>query len=724
MALCAALATACEREPAATPPDAGATSARPVEVGNVTLDAAQRWASMCASCHGEAGEGGSAPALVDTQRSIAELTEAIDQRMPQGNPAACRGTCASSLAEFIKGQFTTARLACASVPPSPRRLRLLNRREYRNTLRDLFGDPSSAAPATDCRVRTFSWDPQGRTVRSVHLAGSFNGWSRDAWPMTWVSERRRWEITRELVAGTWQYKFVIDGNEWIADPSNPDTAPDGFGGRNSVLTLRCDASAGTVTAGARTFDPSASLPQESRPQGFVYDTSAESGLVTAVHVNEHLRAAQAVIDGVGERLPAVVGCDPSDAARCAEALTGDFGTRVFRRPMSAAERTRYRALVMGARSARAGLATATRAMLLSPAFLYRSEMGEAQPDGTFRLSPWEVASALSYTFWSTAPDRALLDAASRGELASAQGIEREARRLLADPRAREQVADFGTQWLGVGEVLSTPRSEAAFPGFTDDVRRALLEETRRFVTAAFFDGDHRVDALFNADWSFANGTLARWYGIDGVSGDAWQRVTLPAPRRAGVLAHGSVMTHLSHSDQSSPILRGVFVRRAMLCQEFPPPPPNAGGVPEVDPRATTRERFRQHTSNAACASCHVHIDGVGFGFEEFDGVGRHRTTENGMPIDHAGLLDDPEGWGRGMNVSFSTVPELGAALARSPAARACVARQWFRFARGYRDTVLDRCAVRGVVRAFEASGGDLQAMMVAMVLSPDFLTRR
>ncbi len=688
----------------------------PREPGAVTLEAAQRWASMCASCHGEAGEGGSGPALIDTARSVAELTQAIDATMPLGNPAACRGECASSLAQFIKAQFTTERLACATVAPSPRRLRLLNRREFRNTLRDLFGDQGAAV--TDCRLRTFAWDPQGRTVRSVHLAGSFNEWSRDAWPMSFSAERRRWELSRQLVPGSYQYKFVIDGADWIADPANADGAPDGFGGRNSVLTVRCDDGAGTVTAGALTFDPAGSLPQESRPEGYPYDTAAETGVVTSVHVNEYLRASQQVLDAVGPRLPALLGC--ADASRCADALIGDFGARVFRRPLTAAERTRYGSLATSA----AGLRTALRAMLVSPMFLYRSEMGAAQGDGTFRLTSWEVASALSYTFWSTLPDATLLAAAARDELTSPAAIEREARRLLADPRARAQVADFGAQWLGVDEVLSMPRNAAVYPGFDDAVRGALLEETRRFITAAFFDGERRVDALFSADWSFANATLARWYGIDGVNGDAWQRVTLPTPRRAGLLVHGAVMARTAHSDQSSPILRGVFVRRNLLCQEFPPPPANAGGVPDVDPTATTRERFRQHTANAACATCHQHIDGVGFGFEEFDGVGRYRTTENGMPIDHAGLLDAPEGWGRGMDISFATLPELGALLARSPTARACVARQWFRFSRGYRETSLDRCAVRGVVREFEAQRGDLHAMMIATVRSPDFLVRR
>lgn len=687
------------------------------EPGEVTLEAAQRWAAMCASCHGEAGEGGTGPALIDTPLGIAALTTAIDARMPSGNPGACRGECASSLAAFIKAQFTSTQLACDAPMRSPRRLRLLSRREYRNTLRDLFTAGEGAQG--DCRVRRFAWDPMGRAARTVHLAGSFNAWSRDAWPMSFSMEQRRWELTRELVPGTYQYKFVVDGSEWIADPANPDTAPDGFGARNSVLTVRCDDGAGTVTAGSRTFDPAGSLPQESRPEGFPFDTAADTALVTSVHVNEYLRAAQQLVDGLGDSLPRVLGC--ADAPSCADRLAGEFGTRVFRRPLTVAERDRYRDLALAPAG---GLRAAVRAMLVSPIFLYRSEMGVAQPDGSYRLTDWEMAAALSYTFTASTPDATLLAAAARGELTRADAIEREARRLLQSPRAREQVADFATQWFGVDEVTTTPRSAAVYPGFDDAVRRALLEETRRFVTAVFFDGERRVDALFNADWSFVNGALARWYGVDGVTGDAWQRVTLPAHRQAGVLAHGSVMARTAHSDQTSPILRGLFVRRNLLCQEFPPPPPNAGGVPDVDPTATTRERFRQHTANEACATCHRHIDGVGFGFEHLDGVGRHRTQDNGMPIDHAGYLDAPEGWGRGMDLSFATLPELGAALGRSPNARQCVARQWFRFARGYRETSLDRCAVRGVVRDFEAQGGDLHAMMIATLRSPDFLVRR
>jgi hypothetical protein len=413
-----------------------------------------------------------------------------------------------------------------------------------------------------------------------------------------------------------------------------------------------------------------------------------------------------------------------DAPACAERLTSTFGRRAFRRPLTEAETARYRSLVTAAPSVAVGVARAVRAMLVSPSLLYRSEMGEAQPDGTWRLTPWETAAALSYTFWGTTPDDALLNAAAAGTLRSNADIEREARRLLADPRAREQVVTFAMQWLGVESVATAPRNGMLVPEFTDVVRAAMLEETRRFIAHTVFDGTHQLAELFMSTESFVNEPLARFYGVAGVTGDTFRRAPVPAERAGGVLGHGSVLTRYAHSDQGSPILRGVFVRQALLCQEFPPPPPNAGGVPDVDPRATTRERFRQHTNNASCATCHQHIDGIGFGFEHFDAVGRVRATENGMPIDHAGALTDVEGLGTGSRVAFNSVAELGRALASSEAAGLCAARQWFRFARGARDTALDRCAVRTMLRHARDRGGDLRELLLSVALSPDFTTRR
>lgn len=701
----------------------------PSKPADPSLDAATRYSSMCAACHGEVGEGGSAPRLVDTRLTVDALTRAIDGSMPQGNPGACRGDCPRSLAAYIKATFTSRALACETVPPSPRRLRLLSRREYRNTLRDLLGLAGSmapAAPAADCNRQRFEYDPGGRTLQSVHLAGSFNGWSPTAAPLAWSDAARRWQADVVLANGAHQYKFVLDGRDWVRDERNPATAPDGFGGLNSVRTVRCDAPTTPTPSGrSLAFDPAATLPVETRPQGFAFDTHADVALVTSTHVSEQLASAARVAEALGDELLPAVGCAAAmDAAACAERVTSNFGRRAFRRPLTDAEAQRYRALVMGAPSVRAGVGRAVRAMLVSPSFLYRSEMGEAQPDGTYKLTPWETASALSYAFWGTAPDDALLDAAARGALGTPADLEREARRLLADPRAREQVAAFATQWLGVESVAATPRNAALFPDFTDAVRAAMLEETRRSFTHAVFDGTHRLAELFTATESFVNEPLARFYGMAGVTGEDFRRAAVPAERAGGVLGHGSVLTRYAHSDQGSPILRGAFVRQTLLCQEFPPPPPNAGGVPDVNRSATTRERFAQHTANAACATCHQHIDGIGFGFEQFDAVGRVRATENGRPVDHAGALTDVEGLGSGSRVEFSSVAELGRALAGSESAALCAARQWYRFARGARDTALDRCAVRSMLARAREHDGDLRELLLSVALSPDFVTRR
>ncbi len=728
--LCGLLSLGCDSADVAPAPPSSDTRGP-----GATIDPALRYAAMCASCHGEAGEGGLGSRLVDSARSVEQLTQIIDERMPQGNPGACRGTCASSIAQYIKTRFTSQALSCATVAPSARRLRLLTRREYRATVRDLLDLPAPSTPPTtppgtdpSCGRHRFAYSPPS-AARSVHVAGSFNGWSPTAWPMTWVEGVREWQSERELPDGTYQYKFVVDGSQWVSDPRATASMPDGFGGQNSVLTLRCADAGAPAPAPPGGVDPveeaTRSLPVESRPQGFAFDDNADTALVTSVHVNEYLRAGRSLTAAVSSRLRAVVGCEASaDRAACANTLVRGFGTRVFRRALSAAEMQRYGALVTGARDVDQGVSRAVRAMLLSPSFLYRSEMGVAQPDGTFRLTPYEVAAALSYTYWGSTPDAALLAAAADGSLSTPAGTEREARRLLADPRARAQLATFALQWLGVETVATTPRSAALFPAFTDAVRASMLEEARRLVTSVAFDGTHRFDELFTTRSTWVDATLASYYGFDGVSGSAFQRVELPEARQGGVLSLGAVLTRYAHSDQGSPILRGLFVRSALLCEEFPPPPPNAGGVPDVDPTATTRERFRQHTANPACVTCHRYIDGVGFGFERFDAVGRLRSTENGHPIDATGTVFDIERFGSDTRFDYATLPQLAGAIAQSEAARSCFARQYYRFARGFRETADQRCAVLDVTRRFRESGYDLRELMVAVTLSPDFATRR
>jgi hypothetical protein len=679
--------------------------------------AEQLYGRLCASCHGVLGEGGLGPSLVDSPRSVDELTTIIDERMPQGAPQRCDGACPRVLAEYILATFTSSSLSCeAGVPPSPRRLRLLSRREYRATVRDLLDLPDDPSTPSTCNLRTFRYTP-GRAVTSVHLAGSFNGWSPAAWPMTRETDGS-YVLEREIPNGTHQYKFVIDGTEWVLDPTNPMRADDGFGGQNSVITVDCTDGGGTTV-----IDPAASLPLETRPEGFFFDTDAQSGVVTSVHVREQLKAARVSVEAARPHLASLVGCDlGADRSGCVASFVVGFGRRAFRRPLTDAERARYESLATSTPDANEGVELAMRAMLASPAFLYRSEMGTLGSDGTYALSPWEIATALAYQLWGTMPDDALLDAAARGELVDLASREREARRLLADPRARARVADFAEMWLGIEEVAQKAKSSSVYPSWSIDLGEDMREESRLFVTHVIFDSSHGVGELWTSDTTFVNERLARHYGIAGVSGEAFVRATLPEGQRAGLLGHGAILATTAHSDQSSPIRRGLFVRQRLLCQTFPLPPADAGGVPDVDPGATTRERFAQHTASERCAGCHRYIDPIGFGFEAFDGVGAFRTTEAGMPIDTSGGLNDVEGLGTGSMAPFSTMPELGAILADAEQPAECFVRQYFRFARGYHERVADRCAIDALLTRYR-SHRDLRELLIDVVLSADFARR-
>jgi hypothetical protein len=317
------------------------------------------------------------------------------------------------------------------------------------------------------------------------------------------------------------------------------------------------------------------------------------------------------------------------------------------------------------------------------------------------------------------PDDALFAAAKSGELATPDGLERHARRLLADPRARTMVATFGEQWLGTDSLDQLTKADP-YP-FDPVLRAAMRAETQALVTHVVFDGSHTLGELFTANYTFANDVLAKHYGLPPVAGSALQQVTYPDASRAGVLGHASVLSSTGHSDQTSPIRRGLFVRRRLLCQDFPPPPPNAGGVPKVDPTATTRERFAQHTANTFCKTCHQYIDDVGFGFEAFDTVGQKRDSEAGKPIDSQGDMNDVEGLGTNTHAPYASLSELGKVLAGSEAARACVTRQAYGFARG--QIVDDVCKVQPIEQRWLAAGGDLRELLVGIVTDPAFVMR-
>lgn len=638
--------------------------------------------------------------------------------------------------------FTVLAFACTAGGPSsemepdprlsservevPQRVRLLSRREYSATLRDLLTPPGgSCASDTDCDIdrascvegvcqtdpcstRTFTFPvseaPTGGGA-SVAVAGTFNGWE-PTWLLTHEPALDLFVGKYTLADGEHAYKMVVDG-DWFADPGNPATVDDGFGGVNSVITIAC----GATTA---PDDPSAGLPAEGRPDGFAFDTHAASGLVSTVHVEEYLEAGMAA--AADADWPAILACDPVEDG-CVEDFLTTFGRRALRRPLDAAETASYRAIFESEVDPWDGAELAAQAMLSSPAFLYRFEIGVEAGEGVAKLDGFETASALSYFLWGTGPDEALLDAAAMGELDTVDGIEGHARRMLDNPRARQTVRAFTRQWLGIEAVPAMDR--APFPAFDSDLGSAMVHESERFVEHVTFDGSGQYADLLTAEFTFVDAALADHYGVPKPD-VAWGEVAVP--HRSGVLGHAAVLTANAYSDQTSPIRRGLFVRERLLCQELPPPPPDAGGVPDVDPNATTRERYAQHSSDPSCSGCHQYIDEVGFGFERFDAVGAWRETENGQPIDASGDLNDVNGLGSQTSGVFSTLSELGAIVATSDAGPSCFTRQMHRFAMGQTSREGDP-GLEALFSDFQASNHDIRELMVAISTSPGMVFR-
>jgi hypothetical protein len=468
-----------------------------------------------------------------------------------------------------------------------------------------------------------------------------------------------------------------------------------------------------------------SLPLPPRVRG--YDNNANASVVTSRHVDEYLSATDPLIEkALQEQRGNLVPCQSNDQS-CARQFVTKFGLRAFRRPLTDQELTRYTALFASDLTNNdfdVGLKLAISSMLISPHFLYRSEVGE-QDGSTFQLTQYELASALSYLYWGTMPDQALFDAAQSGQLSTKAQLEAQARRMLGDSKAQEQLAQFSLQWLGSDGVLSAFKDAAIYPAFNDSLRKAMVEEQTRFINDLTLASDGSFEQLFRADYVWANNQLAQFYGLSGGSNEFTKIAVTEQSERGGLLGLGAVLTAHAHSNESSPVKRGKFVRDRLLCQDLPPPPPNLDTTPPgLDPTLTTRARFAKHTSDSACASCHQFIDGVGFGFEGFDGIGARRTTENNLPVDESGTLVGVESLSDKTSIPFEGVRELSDALADSQSAQSCFALQYYRFARGYEETKEDACSLSKLRGKFEDSKLTLKELLVNLALLDSFTKRR
>ncbi|MEM7152249.1 MAG: DUF1592 domain-containing protein [Myxococcota bacterium] len=455
-----------------------------------------------------------------------------------------------------------------------------------------------------------------------------------------------------------------------------------------------------------------------------YDNDA-SAVVTARHVDAYMEIAADVAEQAVEQAgPMLVGCMPADP-ECPRLFIEELGARAMRRPMAGDEVDLYLELFDPAATDGdfyEGVRLVIRGLLMSPQFLYRSELGEPTgADGQYRLTPYEVASALSYGLWGTMPDPELLDAAASGELDDPDGIELQARRLLDHPRGRTQTGEFFIQWLGTAPLLHANKDAEIYPDFSSEIREAMAAEQQAFVEHVIYDGDATIEELLRADYVFVDDALAGFYGLPAPGSST--PVSVPAgPERGGLLTLGSVLASHAHPNESSPVRRGLFVRERLLCQIPPPPPPDVNTVPpELDPTATTRERFGQHSVDPACSGCHRLIDPLGFGFESYDGVGAFRSTENDLPIDASGEIVEIEQGAA--PIPFDGLEELATQLSQSPVTSACIVENYVHFTAGRPVTEQDECTIETLSDQLAENGGDLHEMFIDRVRLDAFVIR-
>jgi hypothetical protein len=438
--------------------------------------------------------------------------------------------------------------------------------------------------------------------------------------------------------------------------------------------------------------------------------------------------ATSAIAAMNRLSPCNLASDTGTATTCATQFLTQFGRRAYRRPLSSAELQQYVSLyALGKQGGgvQNGFRLVVQTMLQSPFFLYHQDVGATglpQP-GVVALSPYELASRISYFLWNTMPDDPLFAAAAANGLSGDAALTSQVQRMLADPKAAATIASFHRQWLDVEDVGDQLKDATMFPGFNPQLTDAMTQELSLFSNYVVLQGDGMLKTLLTSNMAFPQGGLFGIYGVPQPAGfTVGTAVALDATRRAGILTQAAFLTKWSHADQTSPVHRGKLVRLNLLCGFIGSPPANVNTAPPVPtPVTSTRERFAQHESDPVCASCHVLMDPIGLGFEHFDPVGAYRDVDGLGPVDATGQINkaSPD-----LDGSFNGAVDLANRLAQSALVRDCVASQWFRFSLGRMESTNDACSIQGLRDTFNASGGNVRDLLARIVLSPAFRSVR
>ncbi|MEI9952039.1 MAG: DUF1592 domain-containing protein [Pseudomonadota bacterium] len=485
--------------------------------------------------------------------------------------------------------------------------------------------------------------------------------------------------------------------------------------RNTLADLLGDSPAtdSLIAAATRSF------PSETESLGF--RNNADYLGVSTLAAQGYMDAAEQFLDSIATN-EAFLSCTPSAGAEmdCARTFIENFGKRVFRRPLSAEESTQYAALFeksLQAYDFQSAVRATAFAFLQSPKFLYRVEFGAAPSGSSTRPSPYEMANRLSYLFWQSMPDQSLFDAAESNQLASAEQIEAQARRMLKSPKA-SRLLEYFDEWLGTDTLPTTfTRDATLYPDLDPNLVPLLQQETRAFVTSVLARPDGNLSDLFTAPYTFANAGLAKHYGLTGPSGSDFVKVD--APGRAGVLTQGMMLAR-DKATRTSIVRRGLKVRLDVLCELVPAPPPDVNLTLDTSNTAnlTQRERLEQHRVSPSCSGCHNMMDPVGVVFEGFDAVGRPRTVdEHGASVDTTSTIAHT----KDANGPASNPAQLGQLLAQSEEVRACYVTKSFRFFYGRDTDPADACSLAQLSKSFQGKAYSLSELLIALTQTDAFL---
>lgn len=461
--------------------------------------------------------------------------------------------------------------------------------------------------------------------------------------------------------------------------------------------------------------PRFDLRPDPKPHSFDNDGTAlvPSGLL----VEQYADAADIIAEMAAADLEALVACDPDNDPDCSRQFVASFGRRVFRRPLADDEVDRFHRLfeqAPGDVDFAAGVELTIALMLQSPQFLYRVELPAegAESGQESELDDYRIASRLSYFLWGSMPDDALFAAAAADELGSPEARALQAWRMLDDPRAQAGFWHFHRQWLHADRLQQTEKS-GDFPQFDGALKSSMMTTTQRFVEDIIYAGDGTLVDLLTSNRAIIDPALAELYGVEAV--DGWTEVELPSNQRAGLLSQPTFLAGHAHPKNPSPVLRGVWILKEMMCVKLgaPPPVPEAMDPVELEDGMTNRQVYDELTGAPECAGCHDSINNLGYALEHYDAIGAWRTQDNGLPVDASGSFAGME---------YDGPRELAEALARNPLVASCVAQQWLRFAYGG-DTVLEnQRLVEDIEQSFAESGHDFKQLMVAIVTHPRFAT--